>query len=128
MLSLIRNDRGMTLVELLVVCVVLGIALLGLVGMFPLGMMNLSQSKMRTVATDLGQQKMEELLRLKLDDTELAAGTHNDPNNPVRTTFNRYWTVADNTPTAGMKEITVRVTYPRGHDMRDVEIVTYKSS
>jgi prepilin-type N-terminal cleavage/methylation domain-containing protein len=128
MLRLIRSDRGMTLIELMVVCVVMGIALIGLAGIFPLGMANLSQSKMRTVATDLSQQKMEELLKLSKDDTDLAAGTHNDPNNPVRTTFNRYWTVTDNTPVAGMKQITVRVTYPRGHDIRDVEIMTYKSS
>lgn len=124
----IRGQGGMTLVELLVVCVVLGIALLGLAGIFPVGLANLNQSKMRTVATDLGQQKMEELLRLDMDDADLTAGTHADADNPVRTTFNRYWTVADGTPVAGMKMITVRVTYPRGNDVRDVEVTTYKSS
>jgi len=128
MQSLIGNDRGMTLVELLVVCVILGIALLGLAGIFAVGILKLNQSKMRTVATDLGQQKMEELLKLSIDDSDLAAGTHNDPDNPVKTTFNRYWTVVDNTPVTGMKQISVRVTYPRGDDLRDVTITTYKSS
>ena len=65
MLSLLRNEEGMTLVELLVVCVILGIAFLGLAGIFPLGMKNLNQSRLRTVATDLAQQKMEELLKLR---------------------------------------------------------------
>jgi len=125
MLSLLRNEEGMTLVELLVVCVILGIAFLGLAGIFPLGMQNLNQSRMRTVATDLAQQKMEELVRLKGNDADLTAGTHDDPDNPVRTTFNRFWTVTDDTPMVGMKKIMVRVTYPRGNDLRDVQIETY---
>jgi Tfp pilus assembly protein PilV len=118
----------MTLVELMVVCMVIAIAFLGLAGMFPLGMKNLNQSRMRTVATDLGQGKLEELMKLKQNAYDLTAGTHNDPGNPVRTNFNRYWTVVDNAPMAGMKQITVRVTYPYGTQLRDVQVVTYKSS
>ncbi|MFH1221393.1 MAG: prepilin-type N-terminal cleavage/methylation domain-containing protein [Candidatus Eisenbacteria bacterium] len=126
MLSLLRNEEGMTLIELLVVCVILGIAFLGLAGIFPLSVKNLNQSRMRTVATDLAQQKMEELVRLKGNDADLTAGApHDDPDNPVRTTFNRYWTVTDDTPMVGMKKIMVRVTYPRGTDLRDVQIETY---
>jgi prepilin-type N-terminal cleavage/methylation domain-containing protein len=128
MLGLIRDDAGMTLVEIMVACMVIGIAFLGLAGMFPLGMKNLNQSRMRTVATDLGQGKMEELMKLKQDDADLTAGTHSDPANPVRTNFNRYWTVLDGTPMVGMKQITVRVTYPHGRQLGDVEVVTYKSS
>jgi prepilin-type N-terminal cleavage/methylation domain-containing protein len=128
MLRLFRDDAGMTLVEIMIVCVVIGIAFLGLAGMFPLGMKNLNQSKMRTVATDLVQGKLEELMGLQKDDADLTAGSHSDPDNPVRTNFNRYWTVVDGTPMAGMKQITVRVTYPHGRGLRDVEVVTYKSS
>jgi Tfp pilus assembly protein PilV len=120
-----RDERALTLVELMVVCVIIGIAFMGLAGMFPLGMKNLSQSRMRTVATDLAQQKMEELAKMRSTDSDLGAGTHEDPDNPVRTTFNRYWTVTDNSPMVGMKEISVRVTYPFGHDLRDVVVVTY---
>ena len=128
MIRLVRNERAMTLVELLVVCVIIGIAFLGLAGIFPLGMQNLSQSRMRTVATDLAQQKLEELLRLKGSAADLTAGTHNDPDNPVRTNFNRYWTVTDDTPMVGMKKIVVRVTYPRGNGLRDVQVETYVST
>jgi len=125
MLSLLRNEEGMTLVELLVVCVILGIAFLGLAGIFPLGMKNLNQSRLRTVATDLAQQKMEELLKLRATDADLSAGTHDDPDNPVRTTFSRSWTVTDDTPMIGMKKVMVRVTYPRGSGLRDVQVETY---
>ena len=120
------DEKGMTLIELMVVCVVIGIAFLGLVGIFPLGMQNINESRMRTVATDLAQEKMEELLDLSPTNADLNAGTHPDPNNPVRTTFNRFWTVTDNDPMIDMKRIEVRVTYPRGSDTRDVMVVAYK--
>lgn len=122
------NEKGMTLIELMVVCVVIGIAFLGLAGIFPLGMQNINESRMRTVATDLAQEKMEELLELSPVDTDLTAGTHSDANNPVRSTFNRFWTVTDNDPVPDMKRIEVRVTYPRGSDTRDVIVVAYKRS
>ena len=122
------NEKGMTLIELMVVCVIMGIAFLGLVGIFPLGMQNINESRMRTVATDLAQEKMEELLELSSTSTDLTAGTHTDPNNPVRTTFNRFWTVTDDDPTADMKRIEVRVTYQRGARTRDVFVVAYMRS
>jgi len=128
MLKILRDQRALTLVELLVVCVIIGIAFMGLAGIFPLSMKNLNQSRMRTVATDLAQQKMEELFDLRATDPDLASGNHDDPDNPVRTTFNRYWTVTDDTPMVGMKKITVRVTYPYGTDVRDVVVVTYLGS
>jgi prepilin-type N-terminal cleavage/methylation domain-containing protein len=123
-----NNEKGMTLIELMVVCVVIGIAFLGLAGIFPLGMQNINESRMRTVATDLAQEKMEELLELSPVDTDLTAGTHTDANNPVRSTFDRFWTVTDNDPVPDMKRIEVRVTYPRGSDTRDVIVVAYKRS
>ena len=80
------------------------------------------------MATDLAQQKMEELLTLKPDDSDLNIGSHSDPDNPIRNSMNRYWTITDNTPLAGMKKVEVRVTYPRGTTTRDVIMVTYKQS
>lgn len=128
MIRLLRSEQAMTLIELLVVCVIIGIAFMGLAALFPLGMKNLSDSRMRTVATDLAQQKVEELLRLAGSDADLTAGTHDDPDNPVRTTFNRSWTVTDDAPMVGMKEIVVTVNYPRGTSVRDVKIQTYRGS
>jgi type II secretory pathway pseudopilin PulG len=127
-MGILRDETAMTLVELLVVCVIIGIAFLGLAGLFPLGTRNLSESRMRTVATDLAQEKLEDLINLNRNHTDLNAGTHNDPANPVRTTFNRYWSVADDTPTAGMKRIEVWVTYPHGSGTREIRAVTYRRS
>jgi len=127
-ITMIGNEKGMTMVELLVVCVVISIAFMGLVAIFPLGMQNVNESRMRTVATDLAQERMEELLDLRTNDADLNAGDHSDPDNPVRSTFNRFWTVTDNTPVQDMKQIEVRVTYPRGSTSRDVTVVAYMRS
>jgi len=125
---MIGNERAMTLIELMIVCVIISLAFLGLAGLFPVGMQNLNQSKMRTIATDLAQEKLEELIKLRLSDPALNAGDYTDPGNPVRTTFNRYWTITGDFPVADMKKIEVRVTYPRGDNLRDVAVVTYMRS
>ena len=127
-ITMIGNENGMTMVEMLVVCVVISIAFMGLVAIFPLGMQNVNDSRMRTVATDLAQERMEELLDLRMNDADLNAGDHTDPDNPVRSTFNRFWTITDNTPVQDMKQIEVRVTYPHGSTTRDVTVVAYMRS
>jgi prepilin-type N-terminal cleavage/methylation domain-containing protein len=120
------DEKGVTLIELMVVCVILGIAFIGLLTIFPLGTKNLNESKMRTVATDLAQEKAEELITMTADHADLGPGTHSDPNNPVRTTFNRFWSIVDDTPVSKMKKIEVWVTYPRGTMTREVRVVTYR--
>jgi prepilin-type N-terminal cleavage/methylation domain-containing protein len=126
LIGTLGNERAMTLIELLVVCVIMGIAFLGVAGLFPLGTQNLNESRMRTVATDLAQEKMEELISARSSHADLNGGSHTDSGNPIRTTFNRYWTITDNTPMTGMKKIEVQVTYPHGTTTRDIMVVTYK--
>ncbi len=127
-IAMFDNENGMTMVELLVVCVIISIAFMGLVAVFPLGMQNINDSRMRTVATDLAQERMEELLDLRTSNADLNAGDHTDPDNPVRSTFNRFWSITDDTPVADMKQIEVRVTYPHGSRTRDVTVVAYMRS
>ncbi len=127
-ITMFDNENGMTMVELLVVCVIISIAFMGLVAIFPLGMQNINDSRMRTVATGLAQERMEELLDLRTSNADLNTGDHTDPDNPVRSTFNRFWSVTDNTPVADMKQIEVRVTYPHGSTTRDVSVVAYMRS
>jgi type II secretory pathway pseudopilin PulG len=116
----------MTLIELMVVCVILGIAFVGLLGIFPLGTRNLNESKMRTVATDLAQEKLEELVTARSNHADLSPGAHTDPDNPVRTSFNRFWSVTSDTPVTDMLQIEVWVTYPRGSETREVRVVTHR--
>ena len=63
----IVNQKGMTLIELLIVCVVISIAFLGLANLFPVSMASLNESRMHTTAADFAQDKMEDLLELDGD-------------------------------------------------------------
>ncbi len=123
---MLGDQRGLTLVELLVVCVIIAIAFMGLAGLFPVGTQHINESKQRTIATDLAQAKMEILLNARSTDSDLAEGTHADPGNPVKSSFNRYWSVTNDTPIAGMKRIEVWVTYPHGTTTREVRLVSHR--
>ncbi len=124
--TMFGNEKGLTLVELLVVCVIIAIAFIGLAGLFPVGTQNINQSKLRTIATDLAQEKMEALLDAPSGDGDLSEGTHADPDNPVRSSFNRYWSVTHDVPIAGMMRVEVWVTYPHGTTTREVRLVSHR--
>jgi len=120
------NQKGITLIELLIVCVVISFAFLGLANLFPVSMASLNESRMHTTAADFAQEKMEDLLEVDGTHGDLTAGTHNDPNNPIRSSFNRQWVVTDNTPATGLKTIEVTVTYPHGTETRSVTLASFR--
>ncbi|MGD9140023.1 MAG: prepilin-type N-terminal cleavage/methylation domain-containing protein [bacterium] len=120
------NEKGITLVELLIVCVVISFAFLGLANLFPVSMASLNESRMHTTAADFAQEKMEDLLELDGTHADLTAGTHNDPDNPIRSSFNRQWVVTDNTPANDLKTIEVTVTYPHGDKTRSVTLASFR--
>lgn len=122
----IVNQKGITLVELLIVCVVISFAFLGLANLFPVSMASLNESRMHTTAAEFAQERMEDLLGLDGSHADLTAGTHNDPDNPIRTTFNRHWVVTDNSPVTGLKRIEVTVTYPHGDKTRSVTLASFR--
>jgi type II secretory pathway pseudopilin PulG len=65
-----------------------------------------------TNATNLVQQKLEQLSSLPFDDPFLTNGAHNDPANPIDSHYRRTWTVTDNYPVEGMKQVNVTVKFP----------------
>jgi len=79
-------------------------------------------SRMQAAASSLIQAKVEQFRSLDPATSQLdfSAGMHFDNNNPVTATgaaggkFNRYWAVARNTPSNGMAEIQVVVTWNDG--------------
>jgi len=70
------NDRGTTLIELMIALVVLSLGLLALAQMFPAGSRNQLQSRMRTTASYYVQQKIEELTTVNWNDPALSTGAH----------------------------------------------------
>ena len=140
-MSLVPNPRptpprkpsaraGFSVIELMVALTVLGIGIIGLANVFPLGSQTQMKDRLRTSGADLAQQKMEYLRTEAWSAADLTDGTHPTASGEVLTLtdegiFNRKWFVATQAGTfSDMKLVTVRVswTYPRPESL---EMSTY---
>ena len=120
--------KGFTLLELLIALVVLAIAVLGVAHALTVVSTNRALSYHITVASNLAQDKLEEIKRLAYTHGDLNGSsvgiTHPDLNNPINETgqneidaiYNRSWIVWTNTPINGTKAISVTVSWPSTGD------------
>lgn len=109
---MMKNQRGATLVEIMVALVIFGIGISMAIRNLPEGNAKTTRSRNMSIALNLAQEQLEDLMALPYSHADLTAGTHDDPDNPLRQDFNRSWTVVDDTPVAGMKSVSVSVTFP----------------
>ena len=121
------NERGVTMVELLVVIMLLAIALTGLAASYPLAMQAVTGGGFQTTATLLAQQCLElaksmPYARLPLD---LAANCPANP--PAHSAFTRTVTVTTASPTATSTTVTVGVTYQGSQGAVQTTIATILS-
>jgi prepilin-type N-terminal cleavage/methylation domain-containing protein len=117
-------NRGLSLVEIMVAMTIFGIGVSLAMRTLPDSNSATTKSRNMAKATNLAQQKLEELLQLDYSDDKLGSGIHNDPKNPIDSHFTRTWNVEADTPVADMKTIDVAVVYPPGEANDRVELVT----
>jgi type II secretory pathway pseudopilin PulG len=83
-----------------------------------------------SAATVLAVDKLEELRSVSSDDPALAAGTHQDPSNPLTPDgrpggmFVRRWIVTDDVPDPGMKKVEMQVSWRDRTGQNAVNLVT----
>ncbi len=109
----LSNQKGFTLLELLIALTILTIGLLGLAGLHIAAIQgNVSGFKISTAAA-VAQERIEELKALDASAADLTAGAHADDGNQVvqGITYNRSYTIQDNTPVTGTSTITLTVTW-----------------
>jgi type II secretory pathway pseudopilin PulG len=105
----------MTLVELLMALVVLSIGVLSIAALFPVGSKTSIDQSRLTQATDLAQQRMEQLRTKTYSDPDLDPGLH--PSSPgewvgPNNSYLRWWTVTQLTGTlSDVKLVDIRVTW-----------------
>jgi type IV pilus assembly protein PilV len=115
-MSGLRNNKGFTLVEIMIAIFILVIALLGLISVTVMVIKGNSFSKTMTTATTLAKDKIEQLKNTsygslagstdyaKLDSTVQATQT-------TESIYTRRWIVNNNSPAAGMATTVVTVTW-----------------
>ncbi len=109
----LSNQKGFSLLELLIALTVLAIGLLGLAGLHIATIHgNVSGFKIST-ATAVAQERIEELKALDSSAAALAAGVHDDDGSRVMQgiTYSRSYTIQDNTPVSGTSSIILTVTW-----------------
>lgn len=127
-MKMLSNQKGFSLLELLIALTVLTIGLLGLAGLHIAAIQgNVSGFKIST-ATAVAQERIEELKALDASAAALTTGAHSDDGNQVvqGITYNRSYTIQDNTPVSGTSTLTLTITWvePRTGVTRNTSVFT----
>jgi prepilin-type N-terminal cleavage/methylation domain-containing protein len=123
-----HNQKGSSLVEIMVALVIFGIGVTAAMRMLPQSSAHTTHSRNRSIAVNMAQEKIEELMSDGFKDADLTAGNHDDPGNPINIHYTRSWSITDDTPVTGMKAISVTVTFPAAGADSSTTLRTYKSS
>ena len=123
-----RNEKGASVVEIMVALVIFGIGLVAAARMLPEGNAKTTRSRNKTIAVNMAQEKIEELMAAGYQDADLTAGDHDDVNNPINNHYIRTWSITDDTPVVDMKMISVSVTFPTSSADSVATLRTYKTS
>jgi Tfp pilus assembly protein PilV len=123
-----RNEKGASVVEIMVAMLIFGIGLVAAIRVLPESSAKTTRSRNKTIAVNIAQEKVEDLMASGYQAADLAAGDHDDPDNPIRNHYNRTWSVTDDTPVVGMKMISVSVTFPTASADSVATLRTYKTS
>jgi len=124
----LRSQEGIGLIEVIVAMLIFGIGITAAMRTLPQSNRATTRSRNLTTATNLAQEKIEELMGSRFNDPDMAAGNHVDTLNPLNTIFTREWTVTDSTPVPDMKRVDVTVTYMSGDNDNSATLTTYITS
>lgn len=121
----VRDQRGVSLVELMVAIVVLAVGVLAVFQLFPVGMRSQNDDRMFSRGTHFAQQELERLSGKAYGDIDLMLGTH-PSGSPESLTggFQRSYVVEMlDEPMENVKKIDVTVTWSGGK--KSTHAVTY---
>lgn len=111
------NDKGFTLIEIMIAMFILVVGLLGVAGVATTVINGNVFSKGLTTATTLAQDKMEELKNTKY--SNIASGSDTQ-----ESIYTRTWTSTSDSPATGMKTIDVTVQFPWKGSTHNVTLKT----
>ena len=112
-MKVLTDQKGFTLLELLIALVILAIGLLGLAGLHIAAIRgNVSGFKLST-ASAIAQERIEELKALDPASAALSAGDHADDGNVAvqGIVYSRGYTIQNNTPVTGTSTILFTISW-----------------
>src|SRR5574341_2663494 len=118
------DERGVTLIELLVAVMLLAIALAGLASSYPLAMQAVTGGGYQTAATLLGQQCIEMAKSMPYDRLPIDLVPNCPSSLPDYAAYTRTVTVSAASPTATSTTVDVLVTYQSTQGQVQTNIVT----
>ena len=125
MTILIHNERGLTLIEVLVSLVVFSLGMLGISKLTTVIIYGNALSQQITMATILAQDKVEMLHNTSYDDLKSKTET-------IRTESQHHYIckteVSNNTPQQGMKTVSITVSWRRNNADRHVSLKTIRAA
>jgi prepilin-type N-terminal cleavage/methylation domain-containing protein len=105
----IKTEKGFTIIEVMIAVSVLAIGLLGVSSMQVSSMWGNAFARQQTEGATIALDRMEKLMSLSYDNTELDAGSHSDLSPPNG--YSVVWEVENNSPLDNTKRVIVTVTW-----------------
>jgi len=125
---MLQSEKGIGLIEIIIAILIFGIGITAAIRTLPVSNTATTRARNLTVATNLAQEKIEELMSFPYSSADLNAGDHVDPDNPLERIFTRTWNVTDNVPVTDMKRVIVTVTYTSNSGDNSSTLTTYITS
>ena len=116
----IQTDKGFTIVEVLIAISILTIGILAVSSMQVSAIWGNSFAGRQTEGSTIALDRLEKLMALSYDNTDLAAGSHTDPSPPSG--YSVVWEVEDDSPLDNVKRIIVTVTWTSHGRQKDVSV------
>lgn len=117
------DDRGFSLIEVMIAMTFLAIGLLAVAQMIPMGLSGVTQARVRTNAVQAAQEQMDELRAADYDDASLTAGAYSQTDGK----YTLDWTITDNTPAPKVKRVDLVASWPNSRGTQSVTLTTYIS-
>ena len=125
---MLQSQKGIGLIEIMIALLIFAVGITAAIRTLPETNTATTRSRNMTIATNLAQEKIEELIGTPFNSADLSSGDHTDPQNPLEHIFTRTWSVMDNVPLTDMKQVTVTVSFESGSSDNSVTLDTYITS
>ncbi len=116
----LETDKGFTILEVLIAISVLTIGILAVSSMQVSAIWGNAFAIRQTEGTTIALDRLEKIMSLSYENTDLAAGSHTDPSPPSG--YSVVWNVADDSPLNNAKRVIVTVTWTGHGVQKDVSL------